>query len=323
MLNQEQRASQINSSLKDGADSSQVTENKPVSEGLSKLIGKQSSAIVKQFGQPSRKDPSAYGYEWWIYSDQAEKYMQVAVKDGRVVSLYALGKDLNIAPFSIGQPVDQLFQHVNLETTLDLEWEGNSYRFELSEEDLGVRPLVRMDNGYAQVYIDKFTGRISSVRYMDAETLVKQRPYELIYRGELPPDDVLSEQEWQLVEAGSDQQIFDITNIIRERFDLGLVEWDETTAEVAFLHSMDMSKENYFSHESPKNGDLANRLKEGKVKYELAGENIAAQYVDGLAACEGWLNSKGHREALLNEEFTHLGVGVYQKYYTQNFIKKP
>ncbi|MBR8644979.1 hypothetical protein KEH51_13740 [[Brevibacterium] frigoritolerans] len=37
---------------------------------------------------------------------------------------------------------------------------------------------------------------------------------------------------------------------------------------------------------------------------------------------EGWLNSKGHRDAMLNEEFTGLGVGVYKNYYTQNFIKR-
>ncbi|MGK0698226.1 CAP domain-containing protein [Priestia flexa] len=52
----------------------------------------------------------------------------------------------------------------------------------------------------------------------------------------------------------------------------------------------------------------------------MAGENIASNYTDGPAAVEGWLNSEGHRKALLNNDFTHLGVGVYEKFYTQNFI---
>ncbi|MDY0396277.1 CAP domain-containing protein [Virgibacillus halophilus] len=38
---------------------------------------------------------------------------------------------------------------------------------------------------------------------------------------------------------------------------------------------------------------------------------------------QGWLNSKGHREALLNKDYTNLGVGVYKFYYTQNFLAKP
>ena len=65
---------------------------------------------------------------------------------------------------------------------------------------------------------------------------------------------------------------------------------------------------------------MAHRLEVGKVTYRSAGENIAANYVDAIAVTEGWLNSKGHRESLLNKEFTQLGVGVYEKYYTQNFI---
>jgi uncharacterized protein YkwD len=83
-----------------------------------------------------------------------------------------------------------------------------------------------------------------------------------------------------------------------------------------------MSDNNDFSHTSKKFGSLSDRLEAANVAYKSAGENIAANYPDGPAVAEGWLNSKGHRESLLNAEFTHLGVGVYQKYYTQNFIRK-
>ena len=79
---------------------------------------------------------------------------------------------------------------------------------------------------------------------------------------------------------------------------------------------------NYFSHVSKTKGDLSDRLEDGECNLSSAGENIAANYVDAIAVMEGWLNSKGHRDALLNEEFTYFGVGVYEKYYTQNFIAK-
>lgn len=39
-------------------------------------------------------------------------------------------------------------------------------------------------------------------------------------------------------------------------------------------------------------------------------------------AVEGWLNSKGHRENLLDGSYTYMGAGTYRKYYTQNFIIK-
>ncbi|MBR3119412.1 MAG: CAP domain-containing protein, partial [Oceanobacillus sp.] len=44
---------------------------------------------------------------------------------------------------------------------------------------------------------------------------------------------------------------------------------------------------------------------------------------DAPAAMEGWLNSEGHREALLSNDYTHIGVGVHRLYYTQNFLGKP
>ena len=33
------------------------------------------------------------------------------------------------------------------------------------------------------------------------------------------------------------------------------------------------------------------------------------------------MNSPGHRKTLLQEDFTHLGIGVYNLYFTQDFIK--
>ncbi|BBP89067.1 hypothetical protein BsIDN1_26850 [Bacillus safensis] len=79
------------------------------------------------------------------------------------------------------------------------------------------------------------------------------------------------------------------------------------------MHSEDMKENHYFSHESKKYGTLKDRLERGEVGFQLAGENIAYNYVDGPAAVEGWLNSEGHRKALLNKDYTHLGVGVKRK----------
>ncbi|MDQ0217202.1 hypothetical protein ELQ35_08285 [Peribacillus cavernae] len=295
---------------------------KKPSGGLAVSIGKSTAEVEKRYGKPVRIDPSSYGYEWWIYNRSKSKYFQLAVDNGRVVSAYGIGKEINVAPFKIGQTIDEIYSSVFAETLVDIDRKGGSYRFELSEEDMNMRPLIKLGKTYAQLYIDKFTGEVSSVRFLDEETLLKQRPYELTYRGELLKELPLGKEEREKVAAGSRQQIFDITNIMRDRFDVPELKWDEPTAEVAYLHSSDMSAGSYFSHTSPTKGDLKDRLAEGDVSYILAGENIAAKYTDAIAVMEGWLNSKGHREALLNKEFTHLGVGVHKNFYTQNFIAK-
>lgn len=289
-------------------------------EGISLLIGESTKEVIKLFGKPKRIDTSSYGYEWWIYDDY-RNYLQVGVEEKKVVTIYAIGEEVNISPFKIGQPVDEIYSSVLIVPDISLQLEDGVYRFELSEEDMNVRPLVKIGNIYVQLYLDKFTGTLSSVRFLDGPTLVKQQPYELVYRGTLYEADSLTESDWEKVAQGSEQQIFDITNIIRKRFQLQVLDWDDETAKVAFLHSKDMFEHDYFSHDSPKFGNLSNRLELADIFYKVAGENIAAQYTDGPAAVEGWLNSKGHRDTMLNDEFSHVGIGVYQKYYTQNFIQ--
>ncbi|WP_309865283.1 CAP domain-containing protein [Bacillus sp. SLBN-46] len=286
------------------------------------MIGQDVSFLEKEFGTPVRKDESLYGYQWYIYNQNYKRYLQVGVENNKVVTIFAIGENLDVAPFEIGQPVEEIFNTQYIDTNINLDWEGTTYRFELNDTDLNLRPMVQLGDIYVQLYIDKFTGNLSSVRFLDAKTLIKQRPYELVYQGELVEEPVLSDEKWRSIEIGTEQEIFDITNVLRQRNKLKPLRWDEQTAEVAYGHSKDMSENNDFAHTSKKFGDLTERLQTAKVAYQEAGENIAANYTDGPAVVEGWLNSKGHRDSLLNKDFSHIGIGVFQKYYTQNFIKK-
>jgi uncharacterized protein YkwD len=286
------------------------------------LIGQDISGLISELGEPQRIDESLYGYQWYIYNIDYSRYVQVGVKENKVVTVYAIGEELDISPFKIGQPVEEIYNSQYISTNLDIELDGNTYRFELDDMDFNIRPLVLLGDIFVQLYIDKFTGKLSSVRFLNKEILIKQRPYELIYRGELIEPEEPDEFVWQKIEEAAAREIFDITNVMRIRHNLQPLVWDEQTASVAFGHSKDMAENNDFSHTSKTHGDLSDRLKAAEVLYQSAGENIAANYTDGPAAVEGWLNSKGHREALLNADYSHLGVGVYQKYYTQNFIQK-
>src|SRR5699024_667617 len=118
-----------------------------------------------------------------------------------------------------------IYRSTLLETEILIQLSSGTYRFELTEEDLNIRPLVQMGEIFAQLIIDKFTGQLSSIRFMDKLTLVKTRPYEMSYRGELLDSDSLSERQWREVENSNEKQIFDLTNIIRKRFDLEPLNW--------------------------------------------------------------------------------------------------
>ncbi|HET7658336.1 MAG TPA: CAP domain-containing protein, partial [Bacillales bacterium] len=210
---------------------------------------------------------------------------------------------------------------IQLDHMVSLKVEGNDYKFQLKDDDVKARPLIRIGNDWAILYFDNFTNRLAGIRYLDGKTLVTLRPYSLTYRGELFQQKNLNHDQWEAVEAGEDQGILDMTNVIRTRFGLNTLKWNDKAATAAFGHSKDMAVHNYFAHTSPTQGTVGERLHKAGIKFWEAGENIAYNYPDGIAAMFGWLNSKGHRENLLHKTYTGLGVGVYEKEYTQDFVK--
>ncbi|WP_257350585.1 CAP domain-containing protein [Pseudalkalibacillus decolorationis] len=291
-----------------------------VEEGISRYFEMSQEELLAQLGEPTRIDPSQYSFDWWIYGDNSDQYIQFGIEKGKVVTAFVLGKNINVSPFKIGQSQEKVMEEISIEKSLPLKINGNEYRFQLSTEEMKTRPLVKINDLWAQLYLDKFTGTLVAIRYLNPETLLLQRPYSIEYRGKLMQQPELPREEWEEIESAEELQIFEITNVIRERYGVAPVEWHDETAEVAYQHSKEMKVEDYFSHTSPVSGQLSDRLKSREIKYVKAGENIAANYIDGIAAVMGWLNSEGHRKTMLSDEYTHLGVGVYEKYYTQNFL---
>ena len=287
--------------------------------GIHEWVGNNIGEVREYYGEPDRIDLSPYGYEWWIYND-APYYIQIGVKNENVVTVFTNDQEADTYHVNVGDKFTEAKEHFTFEESVSLNESYTSYQFELSKDDMEMRPMTEIDGVWVQYYIDIVEGTISSIRYTDVETLVLHRPYSIVYRGELPEADPLSDEEWERVQEGQARQIFDLTNHIREHHGLQALEWEEDTAYVAYLHSKDMYTEDYFSHTSPNHGELQHRLEAKNVNFHIAAENIAARYVDGIAAVEGWLNSEGHRVNLLNDEFTHLGVGVHRDFYTQNFL---
>ncbi|HLR80319.1 MAG TPA: CAP domain-containing protein [Bacillota bacterium] len=287
-------------------------------------MGKSVTDLVNQWKDPVRKDMSAYDYTWYIYTDEKNEHIQFGVQDEKIVTIFATGKDVKADSLFIGQDYEKINNKFPLKDQVVYENEVSSYIFYLKEDDLRMRPLIKIDDDvFVQCYFDTFTNKLSSIRLLNGETLLKLHPYEIHYRGRLPEPTPPTKQEWGEIESGMEQQIFEITNVHRHMYGRDQLQWENQARDVAFSHSKDMAENDYFSHNSLDGQGLQERLAVKEISYVTAGENIAAQYPDAPSVVEGWLNSQDHREALLNEEYTHLGVGVYQLYYTQNFLEKP
>jgi uncharacterized protein YkwD len=116
-----------------------------------------------------------------------------------------------------------------------------------------------------------------------------------------------------------ERKIFRLTNEVRRKHGVSSLTWETSLRDVARAHSVDMLRGNYFSHMSPDGRSPHDRIRSG-YPFDLSstGENIwmGTGHDPGdttrLARImvNNWMSSAGHRQNLLNPEFTDIGVGV-------------
>ncbi|WP_027626450.1 CAP domain-containing protein [Clostridium lundense] len=125
----------------------------------------------------------------------------------------------------------------------------------------------------------------------------------------------------------SEQKMVNLVNQARSQNNLPPLTVDMQLANVARTKAQDMIDNNYFSHNSPKYGSPFDMMKSFGIKFVQAGENIAGnQSVEN--AENALMNSPGHRQNILNPNYTHIGIGIkaggpYGNMFSQMFISKP
>jgi uncharacterized protein YkwD len=82
-----------------------------------------------------------------------------------------------------------------------------------------------------------------------------------------------------------------------------------TLSGVALGHASDMAEHNYFEHEDLQGKSPSDRVRASGYQEKLVGENIAygPKTVDEVV--QGWLNSPGHCENIMDPRFAEMGVG--------------
>jgi uncharacterized protein YkwD len=107
-------------------------------------------------------------------------------------------------------------------------------------------------------------------------------------------------------------------NAERRERELDPLAYDPTLARVGESHSEDMRERGFVGHENPDGEGLRERYAAFGLNCP-GGENVYHSPTGGLArspevlaehVVAAWMNSEGHREALLRERFTRQGVGV-------------
>ena len=99
------------------------------------------------------------------------------------------------------------------------------------------------------------------------------------------------------------------------------LKWEDRLGAVARAHSEDMTRRNYFSHDTPEGLGPSERIDNAgyscwKGSHYGVAENIAIELADAdldqiaRNAVRSWMNSPGHRTNLLGRQYDRTGVGA-------------
>lgn len=132
------------------------------------------------------------------------------------------------------------------------------------------------------------------------------------------------------------KQALRLVNRDRELNGLSRLTEDSLLSQTAQLHAEDMMKRDFYAHVTPEGKTPTDRFQEIGGK-EGVGENIIQQqerygvqltYALVERHHKSWMYSSGHRENILNPNYTHFGYGIAinpltgKVYAVQNFITR-
>lgn len=123
-----------------------------------------------------------------------------------------------------------------------------------------------------------------------------------------------------------EKEILNLVNIEREKVGIAPLTLDKNLNKVAQRKIKLVIREGKLNHLAGGYRSFGDFIKDNKISYSTAGENLAKKTKTPEETMKLWMNSKGHRANILNPKFTHLGVaqGLDKNgdfYWVQIFIK--
>ncbi len=127
-----------------------------------------------------------------------------------------------------------------------------------------------------------------------------------------------------------EKRLFDAVNNQRGHIGVADLIWNDALADAARVQSVNMMERGFFAHVDPLRGDLAARLDSAGVRWLRCGENLFTEmgFIEPVwTAIVEWMHSPGHKESLLEPDYTHSGVGIARtaeaRYFMTQIFTKP
>ena len=271
-------------------------------------IGDSKKSVEDELGEAKRQSMNEYGVSWYAYHENYRNFLMVSYDQNQQVNGLFTNQDLlsSESGIKIGVP-KEVVQNELGEPLTNIRKGLTLYQL----QNNGEQEVFQVDGSYVTVFYDKHENNTVTAIQIINEKLENNKK------------NFYSKASSELKE-GFEFQLFDLTNATRVEKGLSVLSWDDQVRDTARKHSLDMAEHDYFSHTNLEGKSPFNRMEEDQVAFRTAGENLAYGQLSSIFAHEGLMNSKGHRENILQPHYEHLGIGVAfnqksQPYYTENF----
>jgi hypothetical protein len=107
----------------------------------------------------------------------------------------------------------------------------------------------------------------------------------------------------------SKESLLEETNTQRTNNGRDKLELNSKLSEAAQAKANDMSRRDYWSHNTPDGKEPWVFIDNTGYVYEKAGENLAYGFASSASTVAGWMNSPSHKENLLDSAFKEVGFG--------------
>lgn len=112
------------------------------------------------------------------------------------------------------------------------------------------------------------------------------------------------------------QEVYKLVNAERVKAGFAPLQYHNGLQQAAMVRAKEISIK--FSHDRPDGTDSSTAIFEAGVGC-ASDENIARGYTSPEAVVRGWMNSLGHKAAILRKSSTHIGIGFYKNSYGSYF----
>ena len=117
-------------------------------------------------------------------------------------------------------------------------------------------------------------------------------------------------QSSSLLTEESYLELLNLINEFRQQANLSALAWSPLLAGAAQAHTEDMVQNRYFDHAGLDGSSPADRAQRAGYPSTFVAENIAAGRENPRDVFEQWVNSSGHRDNMLNQNYTEAGIGA-------------